>query len=277
MSATAQTEATDVAEPKPSKRPWYERYRFYVGLGVVVAFFAIWELAVAATGISRFVLPAPSSVFNALLFLLQQAYFLEHFRLTVTSILIGFSIAITFGVTMGILIGRSRLAEVLCSPFIITSQVTPKVGLMPLFIIWLGFGLESKIAMVALLSFFPILKATVLGVRSIEENKRHLFTIHKASAWQRITKLEIPAVLPFIMTGIETASVLAVTGAIVGEYLGGNKGLGAFIVIALNSLMVDRMFATIIVLATFGFAFYSSISMLRRLVVGWHESVRNVG
>jgi NitT/TauT family transport system permease protein len=277
MSVTAQTAAIDIAEPRPSKRPWYERYRVYVGVGVVTLFFAIWELAVAITGISRFVLPAPSSIFNALLFLLQQGYFWEHFRLTVTEILTGFSIAIAFGVTMGILIGRSRLAEVLCSPFIIASQVTPKVGLMPLFLLWLGFGMESKIAMVALLSFFPILKATVLGIRSIEENKRHLFAIHKASTWQRITKLEIPAVLPFIMTGIETASVLAVTGAIVGEYLGGNKGLGAYIVIALNSLMIDRMFATIIVLATFGFAFYSSISTLRRLVVGWHESVRNVG
>jgi NitT/TauT family transport system permease protein len=276
MSATARSEAIEVTEPRAGRRPWYERHRVSVGLGVVALFFAMWELAVVATGISRFVLPAPSAIFKALLFLLQQTYFWEHFRLTVTEILVGFSIAIAFGVTMGILIGRSRLAEVLCSPFIVASQVTPKVGLMPLFLLWLGFGIESKIAMVALLSFFPILKATVLGIRSIEENKRHLFAIHKATTWQRIAKLEIPAVLPYVMTGIETASVLAVTGAIVGEYLGGNKGLGAYIVVALNALQIERMFATIIVLATFGFAFYSSISMLRRLVVGWHESVRNV-
>lgn len=276
MVEMTQTAAAAGADPRSARRPWYERYRFYVGFGVVALFFITWELAVAVTGMSRFVLPAPTSIFNALVFLLQQPYFWEHFRYTVTEILIGFSIAISFGVTMGILIGRSRLAEVLCSPFIIASQVTPKVGLMPLFLLWLGFGMESKIAMVALLSFFPILKATILGIRSIDENKRHLFAIHKASPWQRIVKLEIPAVLPFIMTGIETASVLAVTGAIVGEYLGGNKGLGAYIVIALNSLMIERMFATIIVLATFGFAFYSSISMIRRLLVGWHESVRNI-
>ena len=88
-------------------------------------------------------------------------------------------------------------------------------------------------------------------------------------------KLEIPAVLPFYHDGqSRPPASLAVTGAIVGEYLGGNKGLGAFIVITLNSMMIDRMFATIIVLAAFGFAFYSTISVIRRLLVGWHESVR---
>jgi len=274
MVESVQGQAAAPTAPAVDRRPFYERYRVYVGFGVVALFFVVWETAVEITGISRFVLPAPTAIFEGLSFLVRQAYFWEHFRITITEILIGFSIAIGIGVSLGILIGRSRLAEVLFSPFIITSQVTPKVGLMPLFLLWFGFGLESKIAMVALLSFFPILKATILGIRSIDENKRHLFTIHKATHLQRIVKLEIPAVLPFIMTGIETASVLAVTGAIVGEYLGGNKGLGAFIVITLNSMMIDRMFATIIVLAAFGFAFYSTISVIRRLLVGWHESVR---
>ena len=130
----------------------------------------------------------------------------------------------------------------------------------------------ATLAIVVLLSFFPIMKSTMLGVRSIGEDQRALFTVIRASRWKRICSLEIPAVLPYLLTGIETASVLAVTGAIVGEYLGGNEGLGALVVQTLQSLQVEQMFATIIALATFGFLFYGAISAVRRMLVPWHES-----
>lgn len=256
------------------EQPIYVRHRSMIGAGMVVLFFILWEAAVHFFEVSRFVLTPPSKVFEALVDLAQKDYFWEHFRYTVSEILTGFALAIVLGVVLGVLLGRSRLAEAMFSPFIVASQVTPKVGLMPLFLLWFGFGIQSKIAMVTLLSFFPILKATMLGVSSIEQIKRDLFQVYRASTWQRVRHLEIPAVLPYIMTGIETASVLAVTGAIVGEYLGGSRGLGAFIVTTLSQLQVDRMFATILVLAVFGFLFYSSIAAIRRRVVSWHESVR---
>jgi NitT/TauT family transport system permease protein len=185
---------------------------------------------------------------------------------------VGFALAIVIGATLGVMLGSSRLLDQVAAPFIIASQVTPKVALMPLFILWLGFGMESKIAMVTLLSFFPIMKSTILGVRSIQPDQRALFKVIRASRWKRLTSLEIPAVLPYLLTGVETGSVLAVTGAIVGEYLGGSEGLGALVVKTLNALMVEHMFATIVALAAFGFVFYGSISSLRKVLVSWHDS-----
>lgn len=252
---------------------WFSRRLAWFSTPLLIILFLLgWTFYVREFKISRFLLPAPEAIWRALIDLLGRDYFYVAFRTTVSEILIGFAIAIAFGGTMGVLLGKFRLLDQLASPFIIASQVTPKVALMPLFLLWLGFGIQSKIAIVALLSFFPIMKATILGVRSIQPDQRALFTVIRAPWWKRIVSLEIPAVAPYLLTGIETGSVLAVTGAIVGEYLGGNEGLGALVVKTLNALMVEHMFATIIALAAFGFVFYGTISSLRRLLVRWHES-----
>jgi len=259
--------------PARDPRSWIEKRLAWITTPLIILLFiGVWAFYVQYFKVSRFLLPSPDGIWRALLDLLQQPYFYQAFWITVSEILIGFAIAITVGSTLGVALGKSRLFERIASPFIIASQVTPKVALMPLFLLWLGFGIQSKIAMVALLSFFPIMKAAILGVRSIQPDQRALFAVIRAPWWKRIVSLEIPAVLPYLLTGIETASVLAVTGAIVGEYLGGNDGLGALVVKTLNALMVEHMFATIIALAAFGFVFYGAISSIRRIAVPWHES-----
>lgn len=242
---------------------------------LLLAFIALWKLYVVVLDISPFMLPPPEAVALALVELLQEPFFWNFFRITVTEILVGFGLAVVVGAGLGILLGRSKLFERIASPFIVASQVTPKVALMPLFLLWMGFGMQSKIAMVVLLSFFPVMKATILGVRSIGSEQRDLFTVIRAPVWKRLLSLDVPAVLPYLLTGIETASVLAVTGAIVGEYLGGNEGLGAMVVMTLNAMRVDQMFATIVALAIFGFLFYAVIASIRKIAVPWHDSAQN--
>lgn len=239
---------------------------------ILILFLVGWSWYVDYSGTSRFLLPKPQAIGLALWDLLHQDYFYAAFYITVTEILVGFALAIVIGATLGVMLGSSRLLDQVAAPFIIASQVTPKVALMPLFILWLGFGVESKIALVVLLSFFPVMKSTILGVRSIHPDQRALFRVIRAPWWKRLISLEIPAMLPYLLTGVETASVLAVTGAIVGEYLGGGEGLGGLVVKTLNALMVEAMFATIIALAAFGFVSYGSIASLRKLLVGWHDS-----
>ncbi len=239
---------------------------------IIALFLGAWTLYVNYAGVSRFLLPSPLAIGKALVQLLQEDYFYVAFYITVTEILVGFALAIVVGSVLGVVLGSSRLMDQIAAPFIIASQVTPKVALMPLFILWLGFGVESKIALVVLLSFFPVMKSTILGVRSIHPDQRALFRVIRAPWWKRLISLEIPAMLPYLLTGVETASVLAVTGAIVGEYLGGGEGLGGLVVKTLNALMVEAMFATIIALAAFGFVSYGSIASLRKLLVGWHDS-----
>ena len=262
----------DAAPPPKATGPKKSRIAWVTTPVIVVLFLLAWTWGVDYAGTSRFLLPKPMAIGEALIDLLQQDYFYAAFYVTVTEILVGFSLAIVIGSTLGVLLGSSRLLDQIAAPFIIASQVTPKVALMPLFILWLGFGMESKIAMVTLLSFFPVMKATILGVRSIQPDQRALFKVIRASRFKRLVSLEIPAILPYTITGIETGSVLAVTGAIVGEYLGGSEGLGALVVKTLNALMVEHMFATIVALAAFGFVFYGGISSLRRVLVRWHDS-----
>lgn len=272
MSTLTPVVLHDAPPPAEAAPPKASRIAWLTTPIIVVIFLFAWTWGVEYAGTSRFLLPKPIEVGRALMDLLRQDYFYTAFYITVTEILVGFLLAILIGSTLGVLLGSSRKLDQVAAPFIIASQVTPKVALMPLFILWMGFGMESKIAMVTLLSFFPVMKATILGVRSIQPDQRALFKVIRASRFKRLVSLEIPAVLPYTLTGIETGSVLAVTGAIVGEYLGGSEGLGALVVKTLNALMVEHMFATIVALAAFGFVFYGGISALRRVLVRWHES-----
>jgi NitT/TauT family transport system permease protein len=251
---------------------WEKRLTWITTPAIVALLIGGWAAYVGLSGISAFVLPGPRAVLEALWRLVHEAFFWKAFRITISEILVGFAIGIAIGATLGIMLGKSRLAERIASPFIVFIQVTPKVALMPLFLLWLGFGVTSKIAIVAMLTFFPIMKSTMLGVRSIPADQHALFTVIRASRARRIVSLEIPSVLPYLLTGIETASVLAVTGAIVGEFLGGNDGVGALVSQSLNALQVPMMFAAIVALSTFGFIFYGAITAIRRVAVPWHES-----
>lgn len=270
-------EELDLERPLPTtvgKSP-LERHLIWITTPILIAaFVALWKLYIVLFKVSPFMLPPPEKVGAALLDMLQKGYFWQNLGVTVSEILIGFALAVLVGAVLGVALGKSALFERIAAPFIIGSQVTPKVALMPLFLLWIGFGISSKIAMVVLLSFFPVMKATILGVRSISAEQRDLFTVIRAPLLKRIVSLDIPAVLPYLLTGIETASVLAVTGAIVGEYLAGNEGLGALVVITLNAMRVDQMFAAIVALAIFGFVFYALIASIRRFAVPWHDSTQ---
>lgn len=269
---TAMTAASEAPPAAPTRRRLPFRPEWFATIGAVLVLVLIWDLYIRLTGISRFLLPSPLDVLTATWTLLGDPWFHGQIGITVSEVLIGFLLAIVLGGIIGVALGKSVTVERLCNPLLIASQVMPKVALMPLFLLWLGFGPSSKIAMVTLLSIFPIIKNTILGVRSIERGHQDLFVVIRAGRLRRILSLEIPAVLPYLMTAIETASVLAVTGAIVGEYLGGSDGLGAVIVSTMNAMKVDQMFATILVLTVLGLVFYLSIATLRAKLTAWHGS-----
>ena len=158
------------------------------------------------------------------------------------------------------------------NPFIVATQVIPKVALLPLFVVWFGFGITSKVIVAAVLAFFPILTNTVLGVKSIDTGHRDVMTSLCATRWQVFRRLELPSALPYILTGMEVGIVLAIIGAIVGEYLGGNAGLGFMLVSRMNAFETDALFAVILQMTLLGFVFYFGIGALRRLLIPWHAS-----
>ena len=241
---------------------------------LVVAFFLAWELYVSLSGISRFILPPPSRIWGAFIELLQTPSTLRHALITVQETLFGFAIAIFIGVGLGTLLGKIGWLERAMHPFVVATQVVPKIALVPLFILWFGFGMTSKVVIAAVLSFFPILTNTILGVKSVARGHREVMQSLNAGRWSSFFLLELPSSLPYILTGMEVGIVLATIGAVVGEYLGGSQGLGSLAVETLNALQVDTLFAVILLLTLIGLALYLAIATLRRFIIPWHESAR---
>ncbi len=239
---------------------------------LLVAFVAVWHFYVQWSGVSKFIIPPPIAVWESFLDLISSPSTLRHTWITLYETLAGFVIACIVGVGLGTVLGKTPWLERAVNPFIVATQVVPKVALVPLFILWFGFGPESKIIIAAVLAFFPILTNTMLGVKSIDLGHKDVMTVLNASRWQAFITLELPSSLPAIVTGMEVGIVLAIIGAVVGEYLGGSTGLGHLAVASLNDFKVGMMFAVIILLTLIGFVLYVLIGLLRRILTPWHES-----
>jgi NitT/TauT family transport system permease protein len=243
---------------------------------LLVAFVAVWHFYVQWSGVSKFIIPPPIAVWESFLDLISSPSTLRHTWITLYETLAGFVIACIVGVGLGTVLGKTPWLERAVNPFIVATQVVPKVALVPLFILWFGFGPESKIIIAAVLAFFPILTNTMLGVKSIDLGHKDVMTVLNASRWQAFITLELPSSLPAIVTGMEVGIVLAIIGAVVGEYLGGSTGLGHLAVASLNDFKVGMMFAVIILLTLIGFVLYMLIGLLRRVLTPWHESAVRV-
>ena len=239
----------------------------------LVLMVVIWKLVIAVFDVSPFVLPQPEDVLSGVRDLVQSNDFWSDVRVTLD----GDAGRLRDRAGPGDRAsgrcwagspGSSRRSR----PVIVASQVVPKVALIPLFIIWFGFGITSKIIIVALLSFFPILLNVILGVRSVDSGHRDVMRSLNAGRWQTFRRLEYPSTLPYILAGMEVGIVFAVVGAVVGEYLGGDQGLGYRIVTSLNNLEAETLFAVIFVLTLFGFLLYLAVILLKRFLIPWHAS-----
>ena len=245
-----------------------------LSVALLIALLGLWEGYVRVFKVSPFLLPPPSTVMVAWVQSLTTAVLWVHTWITVVETVLGFLIAVVIGVGLGSLLGKMPRLEQTMNPFIVATQVVPKVALVPLFVVWFGFGLEPKIIIAAILAFFPILMNTILGVKSVDRGHREVLMSLNASRWQVVTQLEFPSALPYILTGMEMGIVLSIIGAVVGEYLGGNQGLGNLAVKEMNSYNTTALFAVIIHLSVVGFAFYALLVASRRFAIPWHESVQ---
>ncbi|MEO3388625.1 ABC transporter permease [Mesorhizobium sp. CAU 1741] len=240
---------------------------------LLAALVLIWDLYVRVFEVSPFILPSPLEVWDATVLLLSQPRTYGHIWVTLFETVAGFIIAVVVGIGFGALLGKIPWLERTLNPLIVGLQVMPKVALIPLFIVWFGFGMTSKVVLAAVIAFFPIMTNTILGIKSVERGHRDVMQSLNASAWATFRDVELPNALPFILTGMEVGIVLATIGAIVGEYLGGSQGLGYMAVATLNAFDVKAMFGVIMLLTALGLILYFLVVMLRRYVTPWHESV----
>lgn len=241
---------------------------------ITIVFLVLWGVYVSAFNVSEFVLPHPADVLVAVRDDLSTGYIYTEFRYTLVEILVGFLIAVVSGVLCAIVFAKMPLVDQLMRPFIIGAQVVPKVALVPLFIVWFGFGPTSKIVVAAIIAFFPVFTNALLGFTSIPEGHRDLMTTVNANRRFRFVKLELPSALPYILSGMEMAIVLATVGAVVTEFLGGSHGLGFVIVQRLNSFQITGLWSGLIIMTVMGFILYACVTSLKLAAIPWHESVR---
>lgn len=241
-----------------------------LSLTLFVVLLLLWEGVVRATGISALVIPAPSAILIVLWEGLTVGFLWPHIWMTTVETLVGFVLGCAIGFIAGVILGEIKFLRQLLWPYVLASQVVPKLALGPIFIVWFGFGMTSTIVITALICFFPLLENTMTGLQSVSPDKRDLFRMLCASRWQTLVKLKVPSGLPVIMAGVRVAIVLALVGAVVGEFIGGSSGLGASIITAQGMMDSTLMFALFIVITALGLLFYQLIILVEYcLLFGW--------
>ncbi|MFC5498852.1 ABC transporter permease [Caenimonas terrae] len=233
-------------------------------VALLLVLLAAWELASRAAGLSALVLPAPSAVGRSLWTGLASGYLWPHILATAMELLAGLAIGCAIGFASGVLMAESSVLQGLLKPYIVVSQVIPKLALMPLFIVWFGFGMTSTVVITALICFFPLMENTVTALQQVDPQRLELFRMLGASRRQTLLRLKLPSGLPAILAGLRVAVVLALVGAVVGEFIGASKGLGALIIASQGMMDTPLMFAVLVVIAALGLALYRATLSLER-------------
>ncbi|MBL9147751.1 MAG: ABC transporter permease [Phycisphaerae bacterium] len=235
----------------------------------VVALLVLWEVAVRAFAIPEYLLPSPRQV-AAALWEGRGPLALATLR-TAGATVAGFAIAAVMGIALGSVLTLSRWLERGVYPLTLLFQMVPLVAIAPLLAIWLGNGAPAVIASSAVVAVFPVIASTVSGLRSADPLARELFRLYNASRWQRWTRLELPAAVPSVVTGLRVAAGLATIGAIVGEFVAGFGGdvapLGMVIVTNLREFHTDTVFAAVALAAVVGFTIYALVSLVSSLAL----------
>ncbi|WP_424176994.1 ABC transporter permease [Yoonia sp. TsM2_T14_4] len=244
-------------------------------LFVFAVFVGLWQIATSFNLVSSIVLPTPAETFNDMIFvgknLLTGDYMLSALWITTKEVIYGFALAMAIGFSLGILVGETAFGERAIMPYLVALDTMPKVAFAPLFIAWLGFGIESKVALAAFIATFPIVVGTAAGLHATDENSRMLFKTMGASRLQTLFKMKLPMGLPQIFTGLKIGAVGVMAGAITAEFLGGGKGFGELIRVAASQLNTPRVFSLILYLSILGLGLYALVTFAQRRIVFWHR------
>jgi NitT/TauT family transport system permease protein len=271
-----------LAEPIPPSvdfddEPGSHLHRNSIILAIVILVVSVggWEGLVRYFQVPNMILPTPSAIAVALWDGIVSGLYWNHFVVTFTEILGGFFIGSAIGLLFGGIIGTFPLLERAFYPFVISLQTVPKVAIVPIVIIWFGYGIGSKIAIAATIATFPVLANTIVGLRAAPRDEIDLLTAYTASRWQIFRMVRLPQALPYILVSLDVAVVLAVIGAIVGEFVGAQAGLG-FLILQRN-LYFDTAgeFAIIILLSALGVGLHLLIDFAHRRIVFWNPQSAN--
>ncbi len=236
---------------------------------VVVSAILFWEAAVPLFKIAPYILPTPSAILAELARSGDSLW--THTLVTMREILVGFVAGSAIGIVLAILIAQSQVLERSLYPIIVFLHTVPKLAIAPIFVIWFGYGLLPKVVLVVVISFFPITVNTIYGLTSVDRNIVDLMRSVSASPWQILKWIRIPNAVPYLFAGLKISVTLAVVGAIIGEWVGTDAGLGFAILISSTQLRTPFMFAAITIISVVGVLLFYLVAVCERLLMPWQE------
>jgi ABC-type nitrate/sulfonate/bicarbonate transport system permease component len=228
---------------------------------------ARWHLIADALNLEPFLVPAPSDVAKALWE--DRSLLADNGWVTLKEVLLGFGCALALGLAFAVLLHLSETLRRAFYPLIVASQTVPIIVVAPILVVWFGFGIGPKLAIIALICFFPITVNTLDGLRSVDQDTVKMMRTLDAGRWQVFRRVEAPTALPYAFSGAKIAVAVAVIGAVFGEWAGSDSGLGHLMLQASAQLLTARLFAAVVVLSAFAIALFAALSLLERKVVTW--------
>jgi NitT/TauT family transport system permease protein len=251
--------------------------KLYEALPVLLVFISsivAWEIAIVAFGVKEFLVPAPSKV--VLQLFNRNLSWPYHFWVTTWETVAGFLVAAVFGITVAYLIVHYRRLNRILYPYILLAQIVPKVAIAPLFFIWFGFGELPKVLVAFLVAFFPIIIDTVVGLHAADPDMLDFMRTLGASPYKTFVKVKLPAALPHIFGGFKVAITLAVIGAVIGEFVGAESGLGYMIIRAQSHFRTDQVFASLFLLSLLGMLLFLTFVVMERLAIPWYAKMKRL-
>ncbi|HUN47371.1 MAG TPA: ABC transporter permease [Stellaceae bacterium] len=236
---------------------------------VFVALILAWWLAIRLFDIPVYLLPPPGDVLPKLVEARQSLW--SHTLVTMEEIVLGFALSVVSAIPLGLLIALSPAAKRSLYPLLVFIQLVPKIAIAPLFVVWIGFGPPSKVMLTLLLTFFPLLLASIAGFQILDPRFQYLTRSMGATGWQTFRYLRFPSALPVIFGGLKTSATIAATAAIVAEFVGANKGLGYLLLQATGSLDTTYVFAILFVMTIIGLALNSMVEVAEYLMTPWRR------
>ena len=244
---------------------------FLLGFVSISAGLFIWYLITRFSGIPNFILPSPLSVWARFIRAIRDGSLLHHVGITLVEILLGLLVGVIFATIVGYLLAKSRSLEKILSPYLVASQAIPVVAIAPLLVIWLGDGILSKVVVCALIVFFPVLVNTIVGVRAVPTALYDLMDSLHASREQILWKVEIPASLPVFLGGLRIGATLSVIGAIVGELVDAQEGLGFLLQLGDFQYDTPMVFVAVFTLIALALMLYGLVTLLEKRFLQWQE------
>jgi len=231
----------------------------------------LWEGLVRLTGFQAFILPGPGLVWQRFLQASADGSLLRHTLVTLSEVLVGLALGVSAATSLGYLLAKSPVVERLLAPYIVASQSVPVVAIAPLLIIWFGPGMFSKVLICALIVFFPVLVNTVVGLRSVPDELVDLMRSLRATRLQTVTHLEVPAALPVFLGGLRIGATLSVIGAVVGEFVGADRGLGFLVNVGRGQYDTALVFVAVFTLVALALGLYGVVVLIEGQLLSWQQ------